>query len=360
MPLRAWFYRTFSDPTAVIFLVLLIVAFAAVTFLAQFLEPIIAGIVVAYLLEGFVSRLERKLKSRLTAVLIVFAVFLSTFLFLQLSVLPLLLAQIKEFLQTLPGMIQWLQEGLVTLSEMYPNLVSDSDLREIVSATRSDIVNIGQTFVTISVNSLFKVVVYLFLVPFLVFFLLKDKDLIIGGVRDLYPGDRELLGRFWMDVDRQIGAYVRGKFLEILIVWGVSGVVFALLGLRVALLLGFLVGISVLIPYIGVAVMTIPVGLVAFFQWGPSAEFLWVMGAYAVIQILDGNVLSPLLLSEVVDLHPVVIIGAILLFGGIWGFWGVFFAVPLTTFIRAIVRILQQRKLELPGASQSETDPPQE
>ncbi len=104
-----------------------------------------------------------------------------------------------------------------------------------------------------------------------------------------------------------------------------------------AALLGLLVGLSVIIPYIGAALVTLPVVLVAFFQWGVGTEFFYVFGVYVIIQALDGNLLVPLLFSEAVDLHPVAIIIAVLFFGGIWGVWGVFFAIPLATLIKAII-----------------------
>ena len=104
-----------------------------------------------------------------------------------------------------------------------------------------------------------------------------------------------------------------------------------------AVLLGLLVGLSVIVPYIGATLVTIPVVVVAYFQFGVSLQFYWLVGAYAVIQILDGNVLVPLLFSEVVNLHPVAIVIAVLFFGGVWGLWGVFFAIPLATLINAIL-----------------------
>lgn len=109
-----------------------------------------------------------------------------------------------------------------------------------------------------------------------------------------------------------------------------------ILDLRYAVLLGVLVGLSVLIPYIGAAVVTIPVCVVALFQWGLATEFWYVFIAYAIIQTLDGNVLVPLLFSEAVNLHPLMIIVAVLFFGGVWGFWGVFFAIPLATLVKAL------------------------
>ena len=110
------------------------------------------------------------------------------------------------------------------------------------------------------------------------------------------------------------------------------------MGLHYAALLSLLVGLSVLIPYVGAAVVTIPVALVAFFQWGWTGDFFYLMLVYGIIQALDGNVLVPLLFSEAVNLHPVAIILAVLVFGGFWGLWGVFFAIPLATLIKALLQ----------------------
>jgi len=109
--------------------------------------------------------------------------------------------------------------------------------------------------------------------------------------------------------------------------------------LSYAPLLAVIVGLSVLIPYIGAAVVTLPVALVGYFQWGLSSEFAWLLVWYAGIQFLDGNVLVPILFSEALNLHPVAIIGAILVFGGLWGFWGVFFAIPLATLVKALINV---------------------
>jgi putative permease len=114
-------------------------------------------------------------------------------------------------------------------------------------------------------------------------------------------------------------------------------VTFSAFGLNYAMLLGVLVGLSVIIPYIGATVVTVPVLIIAWFQWGWTVDFAWLSVAYFVIQALDGNVLVPLLFSEVVNLHPVAIIVAILVFGGLWGFWGVFFAIPLATLVQAVL-----------------------
>jgi putative permease len=188
-----------------------------------------------------------------------------------------------------------------------------------------------------SVIGLITILVYLILLPLLVFFFLKDKIVIIQWLRRFFPKEDELVVRVWRDVDRQIGNYVRGKFWEIIIVWLVSYLTFLLLGLQYAMVLSVCLGISVLVPFVGVAVITIPVVLVAWFQWGWSADFAYLVGAYIVIKELDANLLVPLLFSEVNNLHPVAIIVAVLLFGGLWGVLGLFFAIPLANLVQAVV-----------------------
>src|SRR5699024_7655414 len=131
--------------------------------------------------------------------------------------------------------------------------------------------------------------------------------------------------------------YIRGKAMEIVIVWVVAYVVFKILGLDYAMLLSALVGFSVLIPYVGAFGMTIPVMLVAYAQWGFAPLTLWTLIAYTILQMLDGNALVPILFSGAVNLHPVAIIAAVLFFGGIWGLWGVFFAIPLATVIKSVI-----------------------
>jgi putative permease len=176
------------------------------------------------------------------------------------------------------------------------------------------------------------------LLPLMVFFFLKDKAIILSWLANFLPEERRLLRTVWVELDVKIASYVRGKVIEVLIIWVASYVAFALMGLDYAMLLSLAVGLSVIIPYVGATVVTIPVALIAFFQWGASSEFGWLMAIYAFIQFLDGNLLVPLLFSEVVNLHPVAIIVAVVFFGSLWGVWGVFFAIPLATLIQAILK----------------------
>jgi len=205
---------------------------------------------------------------------------------------------------------------------------------------RSRLSALGPSVVKFSLASLvglLTLAIYMILVPLMVFFLLKDKEQMLNAVRRILPRERGLAGKVWLEMNQQITNYIRGKVVEMIVVGVATYLVFFILDMRYALLLSVLVGISVLIPYIGAVIVTIPVVIVALFQWGIGADFWTLIVAYLVVQGLDGNLLVPLLFSEAVNLHPLVIILSVVIFGGLWGFWGVFFAIPLATLVKAVV-----------------------
>ena len=339
--LKGWFERHFSNQQALILLFTLLALFAVIILMGDMLAPVLASVVIAYLLEGMVRRLERWRVARLIAVIIVFVLFMFFVSLVVFLLLPQLYNQTRELVAELPLMLSQAQTALLTLPARYPDLFTATQIHEMTSALRDDMANYGKSVLTwslASVVSAITVLVYLILVPLLVFFFMKDKKLLIEWLHGYLPENHSLLSVVWGDVDRQIGNYVRGKFIEILIIWLVCLVAFIWFGLNFAMLLAVLVGLSVIIPYIGASVVTLPVAAVAYFQWGLTADFYWVVAVYLVIQALDGNALVPLLFSEVVDLHPIAIIVAILVFGGLWGLWGVFFAIPLATLVQAVLK----------------------
>ncbi|MHC8352447.1 AI-2E family transporter [Pseudomonas sp. RT4P38] len=338
--LRDWIQRYFSDEEAVVLAVLLFLAFTAVLTLGGMLAPVLAGMVLAYLMQGLVVTLERLRMPGGVAVGLVFALFMGVLLVFIIVVVPLLWHQMITLFNELPGMLAKWQSLLLLLPERYPHLVSDEQVLQAIEVARGEIGKFGQWALTFSLSSLpllVNIMIYLVLVPILVFFFLKDREMIGQWVRDYLPRERALITRVAHEMNRQIANYIRGKVIEIFICGGVTYIGFVVLGLNYAALLALLVGVSVVVPYVGAVVVTVPVMLIALFQWGWSDQFIYLMAVYGIIQTLDGNVLVPLLFSEAVNLHPVAIICAVLLFGGLWGFWGVFFAIPLATLFKAVL-----------------------
>ncbi len=335
-----WFKKQLSNPQVVFLAMVLLAALLVIVYTGNMLAPVISGVVIAYLLEGIVKKLILIKIPRLVAISLVLLVFILCLLGFIFGLLPILYNQLTDVAQQIPSMFSKGQAVVVELPQRYPELFSLEQVDEILNAVRTQMTDVGQRILSSSLSgaaSLITILIYLVLLPILIFFFLKDKKMIINWLKAFFPNHNELAIQVWGDVDLQIANYIRGKFWEILIVWLCTFVAFSFLGLQYSMLLSVLVGLSVLIPYVGAAIVTIPVLLIAWFQWGWSGDFITLSVTYLIIQALDGNLLVPLLFSEVVNIHPVAIIVAVLFFGGLWGIWGVFFAIPLATLVQAVI-----------------------
>ncbi|MFC3121778.1 AI-2E family transporter [Agaribacter flavus] len=335
-----WYQRKFSDPNALMLLLLIIISALVLYALGGILMPVLVAIVIAYLLDVPVSKLETYGVGRGLATSFVLIVFFFICFIAAVSLLPIISKQSVNLMKEVPNIWQSAQDWLAALPEKYPNTIEVSYIKSMMSGVNEKILEFGETVVSLSVSSLgtlAAILIYMILVPLMVFFMIKDKSIFVASFSLILPRERRLITQVGEEMNTQIANYIRGKVIEIIIVGAVSSIAFSLLQLKFAILLGVLVGFSVLIPYIGAAVVTIPVAVVGLFQFGMTAEFGWLMFVYLVIQALDGNLLVPLLFSEAVSLHPLYIIVAVLLFGGLWGFWGVFFAIPLATLVKALI-----------------------
>ncbi|MDL2193609.1 AI-2E family transporter [Shewanella algae] len=339
--LSRWYQARFSDPQALTLLFILLGIALTIYFAGGLLMPLLVALVLAFLLEWPVAQMARVGISRTAAASLVLILFIGLMILLSFGLIPSIWRQGAALLTDLPTM---LDKGILLLQEQaqqYPQFISTDQLDTMVSELKKlldtqHLLDIAKQLLGYSA-SLLVLMVYAILVPLLVFFFLKDKDELIRGSKRFFPSNRDLARKVWFEMNQQIFNYIRGKVIEIVIVGVVSYVFFALMDLRYAALLGVLTGLSVLIPYVGATLVTLPIALVAFFQWGVSPEFGYLMLGYGIIQALDGNLLVPLLFSDAVDLHPVIIIAAVLVFGGLWGVWGVFFAIPLASLVKAVL-----------------------
>jgi putative permease len=337
--LHNWYKRYFSNPEAVVLFLAIVFTLILIKVMGQMLAPVLVSVVIAYLLQWLVVRLEEWRVSHFFAVLIVYIGFLGLLVSI-LGLFPLLWQQMVALARELPTMIGHGQALLMHLPQQYPDYISSEQLAQVLGEVRGTVTQLGQSLLSLSIASipgLIVLSVYLVLVPLLVYFFLMDREPITRWCMGYMPTQRRLISQVWAEVHEQIGNYIRGKVLEVMIVGVVSYIVFSLMHLQYAFLLAALVGVSVIIPYIGAVLVTIPIMVIAFLQWGWTAHFGYFMLVYGIMIAIDANVLVPLLFSEVVKLHPVAIILAVLVFGGLWGFWGVFFAIPLASFVKAVL-----------------------
>ena len=333
------FKKVFNNEETVTFALIIIVALVVFSFFASVLTPFIISIIVAYLLVGLQKKIQTFNVSAGMAGILAFAVFIIIGAAMFTWLIPLIYVQLQSFVLDIPRLFNEFLNFVSTMPTTFPDLVDSDQISIFFQAVSSELSSITQNIVKSSIagiQSAITVLIFVILFPILVYFFLFDRKNIIEGFLKVLPGDRVMLTKVWAEMDVQLSNYVRGKVLEIFIVGVAAAILFASFGLNYSALLAVLVGISVLIPYVGAFAVTIPLVIIGLLQFGLGTEFYLLIGLYLLLQFLDGYLLVPIIFSEAVELHPIVIILAVFIFGSLFGFWGVFFSIPLATFIKAV------------------------
>ena len=347
---KSWYQKKYLNNEPIIFIGLMLFFYLIIMFMGDYIAPILAALVIAYLLDTFVNILHRVTKiKRALLVYFVYILFLIVLLSMIFVLFPVIINQMIDFIKQASHTLSSLKSGLDELSVKYPTLLTDDRINTIVSwfdtidwkKTSSSIGTFILKNTATTLPMLFTALIYLFLVPLMVFYFLKDKEAIITWFKGFLPADNGALYYVWNDLKPKLADYVRGKAIESFIVSIATYAGFAYFNLNYAVLLAFGVGLSVIIPYVGMVIITIPVIMVGILQFGLSITFLWLLVVFFVIQALDGNLLVPLLFSEVLNMHPVGVVSAILIFGGMWGLWGIFFAIPLGLLFMSVVNMFR-------------------
>lgn len=333
------FKKIFSNEETLIFALLLSIGFLIIFFLGNILTPFLMSLIFAYLLIGMQKRLEAYGLNSTVALIFTYSFFLLIGIALMVWLVPLVYQQLQSLVLEIPKWVKTFTVFIQTVPENYPDLVSSDQITTFLQSLSGQITAISEEFLKASIAGIQNTVtiaINLILLPILVFFFLFDRDSIISSFLKILPKERAMLQNVWVEMDDQLSNYARGKAIEIVIVGLAAAIIFIYFDLQYIALLSVLVGFSVLIPFLGAFLVTIPVAIIGLLQFGLSFDFWFLMGAYLVLQILDGNLLVPLLFSDAVKLHPVIIMLAVFVFGALFGFWGVFFAIPIATLIKAI------------------------
>ena len=331
--------KIFSNEETLVFALLLTSAFLTLFFFGNLLTPFLISIIFAYLLVGMQNRLEAYGLNSTLALIVTYSFFLILGIALMVWLGPLVYQQLQSLILEIPKWVNSFMIFVQNVPEKYPDLVSSDQITKFLQTLSGQITTISEDFLKASITGIQNTVtiaINLVLLPILVFFFLFDRKSIISDFLGVLPKKRAMLEKVWVEMDDQLSNYARGKAIEILIVGLAAAILFMYFDLQYVALLSVLVGFSVLIPFIGAFVVTIPVAAVGLLQFGLTFDFWLLMGLYVILQMLDGNLLVPILFSDAVKLHPVIIILAVFIFGGMFGFWGIFFAIPIATLIKAI------------------------
>ena len=337
--LNNFFKRIFSNEETVIFALIIVFTLIIFSFFAAILTPFIVSIVAAYLLVGLQKKIESYNVSETIAKILAFTIFIIIGAVMFVWLVPLLYGQLSNFIQDVPSYYMRFINYISTMPASFPGLVDSAQISVFFEAISAELSTIAPNLVNTSVSGIqssLSMLLYVMIFPILVYFFFFDRKKIINGCIKIIPGDRVMLSRVWLEMDTQLSNYIRGKVLEIVIVGIAAAILFASFGLKYSALLAVLVGLSVLIPFVGAFAVTIPIFIIGLIQFGLGTQFYLLIGLYLLLQFLDGNLLVPIIFSEAVKLHPLVIILAVFVFGSMFGFWGVFFSIPLATFIKAV------------------------
>ncbi len=322
--------------------------------LAPVITPFVISAALAYLGDPVVDRLEKVSIgkwhiSRTLAVSIVFVVMTGGLFLLFLIVFPLLQKQVEHFVQSVPGALEWfagtvlpglqVKLGLTSLSLDTETITQalKAYWKEISSATLSVLGTVSR-----SGQAVLGWLMNLVLIPVVTFYLLRDWDLLVDGIRKLLPRRSEsIVIRLSGEINEVLAAFVRGQ----LMVMFALGVIYTaglwLLGLDLAFIIGMGAGLLTIVPYLGTMVGVVAAVLAAAFQFQDLFHTVIVLLVFAVGQTLEGMVLTPKLVGDRIGLHPVAVIFAILAGGQLFGFLGILLALPVTAALNVLVRHLR-------------------
>ncbi|ATP43692.1 AI-2E family transporter [Pseudomonas putida] len=315
--------------------------------LHNILTPFLIGILLAYLADPLVDRLERLGLSRTWGVVVVFSLFTLILMALLLVLVPMLAKQLVRLYELAPQMLDWLQHVALPWVQHRLGLAEGFWKFDKIKAAigehmgqTTDIVGIVLSQATASSLALIAWLANLVLIPVVGFYLLRDWDLMMAKLRSLLPRHREpQIVELAGECHEVLGAFVRGQLMVMLALGVIYSAGLMLVGLELGLLIGMLAGLAAIVPYMGF-IIGIGAALVAgLFQFGGDLyPMLGIVAVFMVGQALEGMVLTPLLVGDRIGLHPVAVIFAILAGGELFGFTGVLLALPVAAVVMVLLR----------------------
>ncbi|WPC03934.1 AI-2E family transporter [Pseudomonas benzenivorans] len=311
------------------------------------LAPFLIGVLLAYLGDPLVDRLERWKLSRTWGVILVFVLFGLIFALMLLVLVPMLGKQLLRLYELTPQMLDWAQHQALPWVQAQLGLGDGfwrfDQLKAALSGhlgKTTDILGLVLSRATASGLALVAWLANLLLIPVVTFYLLRDWDLMLAKLRGLLPRSREgLVVTLFGECHEVLGAFLRGQLLVMLALGLVYASGLMLVGLELGLLIGLLAGLASIVPYLGVVVGVAAALTAGVFQFGGELYPLLAIAAVFVVgQLLEGMLLTPLLVGDRIGLHPVAVIFAIMAGGQLFGFSGVLLALPVAAVIMVLLR----------------------
>lgn len=314
--------------------------------LAPILTPFLLAAVLGYLGDPLVEALTRRKVPRTAAAALVLAALIVILLTLPLLVLPLVQMQIRALAGMVPAVVDWIEltvlPWLQSTLGVDPSLLEMETIKELIAEHWRQAGGVAVSvlqYATRSGAALIGFLLSLLIVPVVTFYLLRDWGRLIEAIRGLLPRSVEpTVSELARDADERLGAFLRGQLLVMLALGLIYWVGLWLAGLELAFIVGMLAGLVSFVPYLGVVVGVVLAGVAIVFQTQELLPLVPVLAVFAVGQVLEGTVLTPLLVGDRIGLHPVAVIFAVLAGGQLFGFLGVLLALPVAAVLAVLVR----------------------
>jgi predicted PurR-regulated permease PerM len=332
-----------------------LVALLLMVYLLQpILPPFLIGILLAYLGDPAVGRLERRGVPRMAGVVLVFAAVTSVFAVLLLILIPLLMNEIGILRDRIPSMVTWFNQTALPWFQSRLNVdVSSFRLESVTETIRENLAKTGGVVgailqqATRSTMALLTWLVNLAMIPVVAFYLMRDWKDIMQRIRGLLPRQHEELAiGLVRDCDEVLSSFIRGQLLVMLCLGVIYSVGLWFVGLELALLIGMIAGLASIVPYLGFVVGVGAALIAAIFQFGDVFYLVAVVVVFGIGQVIESTVLVPLLVGDRIGLHPVAVIFAVLAGGQLFGFVGVLLALPVAAVLMVLVRYMLHRYKE--------------
>ena len=313
-------------------------------FSRRVLTPFFIAFALAYLLDPVTDRLESLKISRTFSVLVLMAGVFSLVTGIGLLIFPLLKLQAEHLVSNLPNYIAIMQEW------MYPLLGVVGEPEKIQGILNRELLKVGELPLKVissitsilwgSVAGLFSFILLLanlVIIPVVMFYLLRDYDLINKKMLSFVPArSREQVLSLIKEIDGVLAGFVRGQLMVGLIMAGLYSIGLFFCGTPMSLFIGLLAGLASLVPYLGLVFGFVPAAILTFMQTQDWMLVFGVAGVFAVVQGLEGMIITPRIVGEKIGLHPVAIILAVLLGAEFFGLVGVIVSVPVAAALNVI------------------------
>ncbi|MFZ3588269.1 AI-2E family transporter [Bacillus sp. DJP31] len=298
------------------------------------LIPFLIATFITYLLHPLVEKIHSKRIPRLVAILIIYSLFFGGLAFAIYKGIPQILIQIKEFGNTVPFLFEkyrgW-SHMIHEQSQQLPDGLHERIEQSLISVEEGIAASLASVINTL--KGIINYILIIALIPFIVFYMLKDYELIKKTAWYLTPRRFRRSGiRFLKDIDQSLGGYIRGQLLVCSIIGLLASIGFWFMKMNYPLLLGTIIGITNVIPYFGPVIGAVPAVLIAITM--PGKMVLWVVVLIFTLQFIEGNLLSPLIVGRSLHMHPVFIMFALLAGGELSGIVGLIFAVPTLAIVK--------------------------